>query len=153
MLERTLTTLRIATWNLMEPPASGTRREELLKKVKEIDTDVWVFTETHPSFSPGENYCCVSRSDAATEPGCDSIKHWVAIWVKSPLKATYEATSDHYRTACAKISLPNGQSAYIYGTVLPWLTDKRSPDLKGTDAFIAELKKQGFEWSRCPRLD
>jgi hypothetical protein len=143
-----MTTLRIATWNLMDPPATGLRRKKLLSMMKKIDTEVWVLTETHPSFSPGDDYNCISRSAAALEPDCDSNKHWVAIWVKKPLMATSETTSDTCRTACAKISLPNDQAVYIYGTVLPWLTDKRSLPLKGKEAFIAELKKQGSDWAK-----
>lgn len=70
------------------------------------------------------------------------------IWVREELVATPLPTSDEERTACARVVMPGGRPLHVYGTVLPWLNDRRRLPLTGTAAFVAALAEQTGDWCR-----
>lgn len=57
-------------------------------------------------------------------------------------------TRDEERTACARVIMPDGRPLHVYGTVLPWLSDRRRLPLTGTAAFLAALAEQAADWCR-----
>ena len=118
--------MRLATWNLARPPREGIRTTRLRTHMSAIGADVWVLTETHLKVSPEPGFRLAAHSESARDRTGD--ERWTAIWVRDEIEATQTATHDAERTACVKMTTRGGQSLFVYGTVLPWLTDdRRSP--------------------------
>jgi hypothetical protein len=131
----------IATWNLMRPPDSGSRREALLARVATINADVWVLTETRRGFAPGAEYALASVSAPAPDRHRD--ESWVSIWSRLP-SSPLALNAEPERTACAQIRV--GDTALlVYGSVLPWISDSRR-HVRGADAFAIALRAQAEEW-------
>lgn len=111
-----------------------------------VKADVWVLTETRLSFSPGEGYQLIASSDDAPDRGGE--ERWTAVWVRTGISGIQVSTADPERTACARLSGESGGNFYIYGTVLPWLSDRRRDPLRGAAAFEAALADQELDWKR-----
>jgi endonuclease/exonuclease/phosphatase family metal-dependent hydrolase len=138
--------MRIATWNLQRPTNAGSSRAvRMLERIRAIDADVWVLTETHEAISPGDGYRAVatSGSDREQHPG----ERWTMIWSRLPI-VDVETTCDPIRTACARIALDAGPRLLMYGTVLPWRADRRWLPRSGGAAFVQVLGEQAADWRR-----
>lgn len=49
----TKSSLRIATWNIERPKLNGWKRNpKIAEKIREIDADVWILTETNAAIVP-----------------------------------------------------------------------------------------------------
>lgn len=70
------------------------------------------------------------------------------IWARDELVATPVPTSDDERATCARLVMPGGRPLHVYGTVLPWLSDRRRLPLTGAAAFAVALAEQGADWRR-----
>ncbi len=141
--------MRIATWNLNRPgPLTASRAKALLEHIDKIKADIWILTETHKDFSPGEGYSCVALSSEERKdtPG----EYWTAIWTRGEGEQI-PLTNDPQRTTCARISIQGEHPIVVYGTVLPWLTDIDLPAFHGSAAFIERLQWQQREWQRLQR--
>lgn len=139
--------LRIATWNLDYLKRSGMSTDACRAKIKEIQADVWVITETPRDFDLGSSYNCIAESKAPTDLTED--KRWVKVWVKNSLAGRFlrEDSNDSERTACAVGDLSTGQPFIVYGTVLPWLGSKWGEvPAKDGQAFLSALKTQSNDW-------
>src|SRR5262249_3717800 len=55
---------------------------------------------------------------------------------------------DPIRTTCARIALDDGRTLLIYGTVLPWRSDRRWLPAVGGAAFVQVLGEQAADWRR-----
>jgi hypothetical protein len=134
--------LRVATWNLERcNPKSKARRQRLVEYINRIDADVWIFTETYESFSPGAEFNLISFSNAAPDRHSRLGECWVAIW--SRLSAhPISLSADLERVAAIRIG-----DLSIVGTVLPWLGDKRN-GVAGSNAFCKQLELQAADWIR-----
>jgi hypothetical protein len=108
-----------------------------------IGADVWVLTETHREFSPGPGYLLVASSADAPDRDAKRGECWVAIWSKLPAVPIH-LTADLERVAAAKVS----DSVTVVGTVLPWLSDDRHPEIRGEAAFRARLSEQLADWMK-----
>src|SRR5262245_59028108 len=115
--------MRIATWNLQRPAsARSSRALRLLERIQAIAADVWVLTETHEAISPGDGYRAVST--LGTDRQQSTGEQWTMIWSRLPIVGV-ETTCDPIRSACARIALDTGPTLLVYGTVLPWRSDRR----------------------------
>ena len=141
--------MRIATWNLARTPTRSRAGRSALRRLMEPrKADVWVLTETSRDFRPAEGYQLIAASEDAPDrkPG----ECWTAIWSRLPA-APVTTSAEIDRTACVHVTSANGQSAVVYGTVLPWLSDTRRKDVRGAEAFVASLNEQAADWNRIRR--
>jgi hypothetical protein len=135
--------IKIATWNLQLPVAPLRRKAMRLHTDRE-QADIWVLTETHDGFSPGDDYTVVSSM--AGRDGLHKPEHrWVSIWSRHPLVPL--STSDNQRTAAARVSPTEGDPYVVFGTVLPWIgsTWRDHPSAGGV-AFREVLAVQVDDW-------
>jgi hypothetical protein len=118
--------LRIATWNLMRArPGGSTRIRALVSLMEDSGVDIWVLTETHRELSPCPEYACVAHSADVPDREAASGECWVAIWSRLPAEPLrLEAEPD--RTAAARVITSTGAPLLAVGTVLPWLSDRRT---------------------------
>jgi endonuclease/exonuclease/phosphatase family metal-dependent hydrolase len=135
--------IKIATWNVQLPVARR-RREKLRQHADREQADIWVLTETHDGFTPGDEYKAVSS--AAGRDGTHKAEHrWVSIWSKHPLEPL--KTSDSERTAAARVSPASGDPYIVFGTVLPWIGSKwHGHPSAGGVAFGEALALQSADW-------
>ena len=136
--------MKIATWNLERVDPQTPQAERQQGWIQSINADIWVFTETDQSISPGPAYRSVSSGNP--ERPSREGERWIQIWVRdgdiSPL-----ASADEARTACALVKTNDAQTCLIYGTVLPWLGSTwRS--YSSHEAFAAALHHQQKDWRR-----
>jgi hypothetical protein len=143
--------VKIATWNLARPPHAGIRTSRLLGHIRDANADVWVLTETRLALSPGSDYQLIAHSGPAPDREPDEC--WTAIWVRRGIDGEAARSGDPERTACARLRTPSGQPLYVYGAVLPWLTDTRRLPLTGAAAFAAALTEQAADWRRIRCAD
>jgi endonuclease/exonuclease/phosphatase family metal-dependent hydrolase len=106
---------KIANWNL-ERPKNGTKKIKLaLDKIREVDADIIVLTETSKAVDLSKNYpFYVSTLAYERTPE----EHWVTIWSKWEIIKQIE-TFDNYRTVAAIISTPFGNIS-VFGTIIPY---------------------------------
>jgi hypothetical protein len=144
--------MRIATWNLARTPTRSKQgRSALLRLMEPRNADIWVLTETSRDFAPGAGYRLIAASNDAPDRGAGEC--WVAIWSRLPAAAV-ETCAELDRTACISVAASaDGNSAIIYGTVLPWLSDTRRKGIRGGAAFVASLEEQALDWDRIRRKD
>jgi hypothetical protein len=143
--------MRLATWNLARARPGGRRAAALLEHVTAVDADVWVLTETWRELSPGAGYRLVAASGPARDREADAGELWVAAWSRLPGDAHMLGTTDPERTAAVRIAPPGARPTIVYGTVLPWLSDARTPGVRGAEAFCAALDVQREDWARLRR--
>ncbi len=136
--------MKIATWNLerVEPQTPQSERQQ--GWIQSIDADIWVFTETDQTISPGPAYRSISsgQPDRSARDG----ERWIQIWVRDGAASPIDS-ADTARTACALVKAKSGQTCLIYGMVLPWLGSTwRS--YSGGESFAAALHHQQKDWQR-----
>ncbi|MGJ8641766.1 MAG: hypothetical protein ACSHX9_00030 [Luteolibacter sp.] len=71
--------MRIATWNLERPdPANEVRNRAQMVKIREIDADIWILTETHEVIDLSDTHygACTLPSPRKPRPG----EACAAIW-------------------------------------------------------------------------
>lgn len=138
----------IATWNLNKP-VSPKRQDEMLRLVAEMKADVWVFTETHDSFTERLKSQLAFQTEISSIAGRDGNfkqeHRWVTICSKHKIER--EATTDQKRTAAARV-YPDGASTFlIFGTVLPWHGDNwQGCESAGGVAYAKALELQSSDW-------
>lgn len=134
--------LRIGTWNVEY--AKVTEKNRLrVKRLQWADADVWVLTETHDRLDlQSEGYAAVSSAPTRDDEG-----RWVTIWTRFPVLAPIQ-TDDKERTTAAIVASSVGP-LLVYGTVLPWHSDRGG---SGAARNWAEhhrvIPEQGAEWVR-----
>jgi len=139
--------MKVATWNLDQATPNATKANRQLEFVRDIDADVWVFTESFRDCSPGKGFSCIACSQDA--PDRDSVAGavWVAIWLRLPAESL-RLKADLERVAAIKIKQPDDRDVVVVGMVLPWPSDHRDADLSGSAAFQARLAEQSSDWKR-----
>ena len=106
---------KIANWNLERPKLRSGKTKLALAKLKEINADVLVLTETSTAVDLSESYpfkistLCYERTPN---------EHWVTIWSKWEIVKQIE-TFDNYRTVSGIIKAPFG-SISVFGTIIPY---------------------------------
>ena len=109
--------MRIGTWNV-QYAAGREKNNRRLRRLREMDCDLWVLTETHDDLDLGPGYAAVSTSQRATGR---AGARWTTIWSRFPITKALPV-EDAHRTVAALVESPSGPLV-VYGTVLPWHSD------------------------------
>ena len=111
--------MKIINWNVGRPTIA--KGEKILQKLKELNGDIVILTETNASINLGTDYQLVSTP--ALPDGHDTFKYSVAkkenrssIWSKYPILRTYP-TCDEFTSVCADIETPFGVLT-VYATII-----------------------------------
>jgi len=144
--------IRIATWNIERPTNSlNARSYRILEKVREINADIWILTETHDTINPGTEYHVASTPTITASPIFHREgEHKTAVWSRWPIIELFEPSTPH-RVSCPILETPLGKLA-VYGTVLPY-HGARWPygTPRNWDAHYAAIATQGADWWRLRR--
>jgi endonuclease/exonuclease/phosphatase family metal-dependent hydrolase len=115
--------VRVATWNVeyARGAARNARRRDV---VQSVEADIWVLTETHDEFTPGDDFQAVSTVQRPLE-SADVVpgSRWATIWSRFPIRPVDEPGPDDERTVAAVVDTPEGP-VLVCGVVLPWIGDK-----------------------------
>lgn len=136
--------LTIATWNVRRPYQPGDPSfDAIARKLRQVNADIWVLTETHARLSPGEGYQPFESPPLPAHSRRRLDERTTVVWVRpdwpavtiptfahlSPTEASprttlsYAVTSaDTSPAACTLVETPAGP-LLIYGTVITWPND------------------------------
>jgi hypothetical protein len=128
--------VRLATWNV-ERLANRPKRDRVLASMAEIGADVWIFTESDDELVPA-GIASLHCSDADEKRGAS--ERWVSIASRYPLEPL-ALSGDPFRSAAARVYPTDGDPFVVFGTVLPWTSD-RWRGLRGSDGFAGALGAQ-----------
>ncbi len=105
----------------------------MAKTLSEIKSDIYFLTETHERLTPQKDFQAIFS-------GTPDRKHlegerWTSIWSRWPITSLNDFVSDKSRCVAGEIeNTPFGQ-LIVYGTVLPWNGDRRTPNNGNHIAF------------------
>jgi hypothetical protein len=112
--------MRIATWNLERPKARQLEKIEALQaRMRAIDADVWILTETNSCVSPGSEYRCVESPKLTGPERYATGENRTTIWSRLPMGREPIKTHDPETAVCAEIE-HGGSLFLIYGTIIPY---------------------------------
>ena len=133
--------MKIATWNVAY--GRGEANKLRIEKIREINADVWVLTETHDSLDLGVDFASFSTTprEKKGNRNLDDRSRWVTIWAKRNLGPVEVGTGDKDRTSACSVQFGD-QKLVVFGTVLPWYTDTERP------SYGEELEKQADDWGQ-----
>ncbi|MDX2239528.1 MAG: hypothetical protein NW224_02485 [Leptolyngbyaceae cyanobacterium bins.302] len=142
-------TFRIATWNLERPKQNGwTKNQRRLDKIREINADVWVLTETHEVIDLKNSYESIPSTPIENyhKPGENLTTIWTRWTVLNRLQ-----TFDPNFAVCAEIDSPLG-AMMIYGTVIPYANDKGiSGTAKRWEEQRRSIQQHHADWLRIQK--
>ena len=127
--------MKIINWNVGRP--TKVKGEKILSKLKELNGDIVVLTETNASINPGPEYTLVATQDLPKDIEGKLVtykegENRSSIWSKYPVSDTY-LTYDHYTSVCADLLTPLGMLR-VYATIIGVFGgkgDRFKEDLKG----------------------
>lgn len=150
-------TLRVATWNVERPHEQGRKNGVIREKLRELDADLLVLTETHAAIVPDhlEAHAATENNTANDWRYLNSAhragEHCAMIWSRWPIVATH-TTFDRTHAVCAEIATPLGH-VLVYGTIITWHADKgvdgRS---RGWQEHYRSLEQHGADWQRLAAI-
>ena len=109
--------MRIATWNLERPdPADVARNQARMEKIREIDADVWILTETHEviDLSASHHGAATAPSPRKPLPG----EACASVWSRWPILRRIE-TADPTEAVCVEVAHPEGP-LLVYGSIIAY---------------------------------
>lgn len=114
--------MKLATWNLERPRRPKTSSEKnaaIAKKLKEVDADVLVLTETNECIDLSFGYVGFPSEGLKPCKECEYTtgENRTTIWVKSTYAATKKDTSDPSTSVCVSVETDRG-ALLVYGTVI-----------------------------------
>jgi hypothetical protein len=114
--------MKIATWNLERPrqPKTVSRKNELiLEKLKEINADILILTETNSCINPGIDYAGFRSEELkpCKEYGYTTGENRATVWIKRTHSATKVKVSNAFTSVCVSVKTEQGE-LLIYGTVV-----------------------------------
>jgi hypothetical protein len=114
-----MTVMRIATWNLERPKQNGhSKNLRRIEKIREINADLWVLTETHSAIAL-DGYACMA---SPSQPGYHAEgESFAAIWSRWPIRRAVP-TFDPYFAVCAEVDSPVGPMI-VFGTIITYAND------------------------------
>lgn len=121
--------MRIATWNLRCPRETKPDRSAALQaRIREINADVWILTETNQNVSPGDEFASYMSTSIAGlhSPGESRTTVWSRFHVEQQID-----THDPESAVCIEIDSPIGHLV-VYGTVFPY----QSAGTKGAYRYL-----------------
>lgn len=134
--------MRIATWNLEHGAKRKRPIPPQIAKIKEINPDVLVLTETcnEVDLSPFgyTGVSCKKNNDG---------NYYAAIWTRFPIIGVHQ-TSDPTLTVCAQVACPLG-NLLVYGTIITYHLDKGpNEDSRAWAEHYKAIGVQGDDWAR-----
>lgn len=112
--------LRIATWNLERPTQNGHFKNlRRIEKIREIDADLWVLTETHSAITLDGYASLASPSQPDYHSDGESF---ATIWSRWPIRGAVP-TFDPYFAVCAEVDSPAGPML-VFGTIITYANDR-----------------------------
>ena len=146
-------TLRIATWNLQRPKLNGWKRNPLLeKKLREIDADIWILTETNASIAPSSpreeiaGYVPLASLPASFHSLGESCS---TVW--SRLGIRHSVTTFEPDTAvCAEVATPLGPML-VYGTIITYPNDPGTGKSKKWVEHRKVIEQHSTDWLKISR--
>ena len=109
--------MRIGTWNLERPdPKDTVRNLARIEKIREIDADIWILTETHRviNLSATHHAAATAPSPRKPRPG----EACATIWSRWPIVRRID-TSDPTEAVCVEVAHPDG-AMLIYGSIIAY---------------------------------
>jgi endonuclease/exonuclease/phosphatase family metal-dependent hydrolase len=145
--------MRIATWNVERPTnATSPRSKRILARLREVDADIWILTETHDDISPGTAYSAWATKPVPEAPTRhrDGERRTI-VWSRWPIKERIDEDISH-RTSCVLLETPLGDLV-IFGTIIPYHGRGCPPHgtLRRWEAHYAAIAVQGASWQRLRR--
>ncbi len=144
--------MRIATWNVERPKnAHSPRSQHILAKLREVEADIWILTETHEAIAASADYHTTSTPTVTSAPIFHQQgEHKTTIWSRWPSIEVFETSTPH-RAICTIVETPFGKLV-VYGTVIPYHGARWPYGTKRNwDAHYAAIATQGADWSRLRR--
>lgn len=105
---------RVANWNVERPLKPSKKVELAINKIKDINPDLLILTETSDIVDLRQNYFVSQTESYADLPN----EQWAAIWSKWPIEKEI-TTFDSKRATCALINAPFGK-IIVYATIIPY---------------------------------
>lgn len=105
---------RIANWNLERPHKKSAKLDLAIQKIKEINPDIIVLTESSGIVDLGPEYHVAHSEEYEDLP----LDQWAAIYSKWPINKQIK-TSDEHGTTCSLIGAPFGE-LIVYATIIPY---------------------------------
>ena len=137
--------LRIATWNLERPKQNAhSKNLRRIEKIREIDADIWVLTETSSAIALDGYVSLASES----QPGYHSSgESFATIWSRWPIRRKLQ-TFDPFFAVCAEVDSTAGPMV-VFGTIITYANDK-GPDGTGRrwEEHRKSIESHGEDWRR-----
>lgn len=109
--------MRIATWNLERPdPADVVVNQARLEKIREVDADLWILTETHEVIDLSETHQGAATTPSARKPRPG--EYCATVWSRWPILRRID-TSDHSEAVCVELAHPEGP-LLVYGSIIAY---------------------------------
>ena len=137
--------LRIATWNLERPTLTGDVKNSLrLDKIREINADLWVLTETSSAIALDGYAGLASGSESGYHRAGENF---ATIWSRWPIRRRLP-TFDSSFTVCAEVESPVGLMV-VFGTIITYAND-RGPDgvARRWEEHRKSIRAHGADWWR-----
>jgi endonuclease/exonuclease/phosphatase family metal-dependent hydrolase len=149
MARRGVRRMRIATWNVERPKPTGWKIPPAqLRRMAEVDADVWVLTETRIGYAPSADHVHSVFSPEHHERRADP-ERWTGIWSRWPLTEVTDPAAHRRGTVAAVVHAPAGP-IMVYGTVIAWANEPFHDDgskARMWDVHRAEIDRQGADWA------
>lgn len=141
--------MRIATWNLERPdPGSKVRNLAQMEKIREIDADIWILTETHEVIDLSDTHHGASTLPSPRKPRPGEA--CAAIWSRWPILRRID-TEDNSEAICVEVDHPEKQ-LLVYGSIIAYAgykgPDGKSPMWEQHYRYIEWLER---DWLRLRR--
>lgn len=111
-------TIKIATWNIQRPSKGGPLNPQRMQRIKGLDADIWILTETRDVISMDAGWNCLSSYPIPNYH--ETGETLVTVWSKYEVRPV----SASRFTACAEVMIPALGPLLVYGTVIPWDKDE-----------------------------
>lgn len=120
--------MRIGTWNVGY--ALPRRLDALRAVLADNRADIWVLTETHDDLAPaGCPYVAHTHQRLQEARDVRPGSRWVSIWSVYPiLERVVLEGADQKRTVITMLDIGSGDRMLVYGTVIPWQSDRGTND-------------------------
>ncbi|RZJ72120.1 endonuclease/exonuclease/phosphatase family protein [Flavobacterium sp.] len=110
--------MKIAVWNLERPKLNQKRIRPILEKLRSLDADILILTETNSAINPGSDFNSITSEKLGEKTdGIDYSEgeNRTTIWTKFEIAEKIE-TCDNFTTVCAKLKTPVGE-LIVYGCI------------------------------------
>lgn len=143
---QSLTSMRIATWNLERPdPADVAVNQARMEKICEVDADLWILTETHEVIDLSNTHygAATAPSTRKSLPG----ESCATVWSRWPILRRID-TSDPSEAVCVEVAHPEGP-LLVYGSIIAYAGYK-GPDGKSRvwEEHYRFIEWHGDDWKR-----